>query len=76
MRLTTGTDHTPRALIRLALPSNALTTIADNAHDYEISGNELMKALPQRHLGYVETTGSAQPTRNTSIKPGKTRRTT
>jgi len=75
MRLTTCTDHTPQALIHLALPSDGLTTIADNAHDYEISGPEL-KALPQRRVGYVEIIGSAQRATNNSIKTGNTRRQT
>jgi Rrf2 family nitric oxide-sensitive transcriptional repressor len=76
MRLTTYTDHTPRALIRLALPSDGLTTIADSVDDYEISGNE-PKALHQRGVGYVET---VRGTRRATINPvkivGKTRRKT
>jgi hypothetical protein len=75
MRLMTDTDHTPRALIRLALPSGGQTTFADNAHDYEISETEL-ETLHQRRLGYVETMGSAQRATNNSIKPGMRRRTT
>jgi hypothetical protein len=54
MRLTTDTDSTPRALIRLVLPSDGLTTIAGNAHDYAISGNEPIKAVHKRRVNYVE----------------------
>jgi hypothetical protein len=75
MRLTTDTDYTPHALIRLALPSDDQTTVAVKPHDYEISGNE-PRALHQRGVGYVETLRGAQRATKNSIRAGNTRRQT
>ena len=56
MRLTTYTDYSFRVLMRLALHSGELVTIADIARVYRISEHHLMKVVHQLGLaGYIET---------------------
>ena len=56
MRLTTYADYSFRVLMRLALHSEDLVTIADIARVYGISEHHLMKVVHQLGLaGYIET---------------------
>lgn len=56
MRLITHSDYALRVLMRLALQPERLATIADNAKDYGISGNQLMKVVHRLGVaGFIQT---------------------
>jgi Rrf2 family transcriptional regulator, nitric oxide-sensitive transcriptional repressor len=68
MRLTTHTDYALRVLIRLALYTDHLTTIADIAEGYGISENHLMKVVHQLGIaGFIDTVRG----RNGGLRLGK-----
>jgi len=60
MRLTSFTDYTLRTLTYLALRPDRLTTIADIATAYDISGNHLMKVVHRLALSGDVTTVRGQ----------------